>query len=87
MSTQSTNVISIEGINAVRAEFGHPPLGDSFGDHVRSVMDAATDDVKSVVLPVADAVGEIARSTTRDVAFFIAGGTFTLAVIVIAHFI
>ncbi len=87
MSTQSGDVISIDALNKLRAEFGHPPLGESFGDHVRGVMDAATDDVKSVVMPVVDVVEGIARSTTRDVVFFIAGAVFTLVVMIVSHFI
>jgi hypothetical protein len=59
--------------------------GTSFGDHVGAVMDAAADDVKSVVLPVTDAIGEVVHSTTRDVAFFIAGAIFTLVVVIVAR--
>lgn len=72
-----------EELQAMRADYE----GTTFGDHVGAVMEAAADDVKSVVLPITDAVGEVVHSTTRDVAFFIAGAVFTLAVVIIARVI
>lgn len=83
MATQSRNLYDADQYEALRSEFGG---GESMGDHVRSVMDAATDDVKSVILPITDAVVETVRSTNRDVAFFLAGAVFTIVVVIIAQF-
>jgi hypothetical protein len=83
VATQNIDIVSEKAMENLRQEFE----GTSFGDHVGAVMDAATDDIKSVVLPVTDAIGEAVHSTTRDVAFFIAGGVFTLVVIAVSRFI
>lgn len=82
MSTQGRNLYDPEQVNAIRREFGIS---------VTEAMAGAVDDVKDNIVTkatdVADAVTGVARQGSRDVAFFVLGGCFTFAVIILSHFI
>lgn len=82
MSTQNHNLYDVEAINAIRREFGI-----SVTESMASAVEDVKDNIVSRATDVADTVAGVARQGSRDVAFFVLGGCFTFAVIILTHFI
>jgi hypothetical protein len=81
VATQNRNIYTDDQFKALRQEFE----GTSFGDHVSAVMDAATDDVKSVVEAVIETPVTVFGFLERGGGYFIAGFITGMAAMVIAR--
>jgi hypothetical protein len=81
VATQSRNLYDDEQMKALRADYE----GTSLGDHVNNVMEAAVDDVKSVVEAAVEAPVKVLSFVDRGGVYYIAGVLSGMGLMVLAR--